>query len=73
MRRITNAPLIAFGVEIVWDNRSINKLMSGFWDACLASPADCAGADDIITNLAKEKKPEIEITERTPLRVTMEG
>ena len=23
------------------------------WDACLASPADFAGADDIITNLAK--------------------
>ena len=41
--------------------------MNGSWDAYLASPADFAGADDIITNLAKERKPGIEIIERTPL------
>ena len=29
-------------------------------------PADFAGADDIITNLAKERGPGIEIIERTP-------
>ena len=29
----------------------------------LASPADFAGADDIITNLAKGREPGIEITE----------
>ena len=40
--------------------------MNGSWDACLASPADFAGADDIITNLAKEKEPGIEIVDRTP-------
>ena len=27
------------------------------WDAYLASPADFAGVDDIITNLAKEREP----------------
>ena len=27
------------------------------WDAYLASPASFAGADDIITNLAKEREP----------------
>ena len=31
--------------------------MNGSWDAYLASPADFAGADDIITNLAKEREP----------------
>ena len=46
-----------FGVEIVWDNQRIN----GSRDAYLASPADFAGADDIITNLAKEREPGIEI------------
>ena len=30
--------------------------MNGSWDAYLASPADFAGADDIITNLAKERE-----------------
>ena len=29
--------------------------MNGSWDADLASPADFAGVDDIITNLAKER------------------
>ena len=33
----------------------------------MASPADFAGADDIIANLAKEREPGIEIIERTPL------
>ena len=32
----------------------------------LASPADFAGADDVSTNLAKEREPRIEIIERTP-------
>ena len=40
--------------------------MNGSWDAYLASPTDFAGADDIITNLAKERQPGIEIIERTP-------
>ena len=44
------------------DNQQIN----GSWDADLACPADFAGADDIITNLAKEGEPGIEIIERTP-------
>ena len=30
--------------------------MNGSWDAYLASPADFAGADNIVTNLAKEKE-----------------
>ena len=54
----SRAPLIAFGVEIVWDNQRIN----GSWDAYLASPADFAGD----ANLAKEREPGIEIIERTP-------
>ena len=29
-------------------------------------PADFAGSDNIITNLAKEREPGIEIIERTP-------
>ena len=40
--------------------------MNGSWDGYLESPADVAGADDIITNLAKEREPGIEIIERTP-------
>ena len=40
--------------------------MNGSWDAYLASPADFAGADDIITSLAKEREPGIEIMECTP-------
>ena len=62
VRRRKNAPLIQNGDEIVWDNQRINDS----WDAYLASPADFAGADDIMTNLAKEREPGIEIIERTP-------
>ena len=40
--------------------------MNGSRDAHLPSPADFAGADDINTNLAKEREPEIEIIERPP-------
>ena len=40
--------------------------MNGSWDAYLASPTDFAGADDNITNLAKEREPGIEIIECTP-------
>ena len=57
-----NALLIAFGVEIVWDNQRIN----GSWDVYLASPTDFAGVDDIITNLAKEREPGIEIIKHSP-------
>ena len=38
--------------------------MNGSWDAYLAFPADFAGADDIITNLAEEREPGD--IERTP-------
>ena len=38
--------------------------MNGSWEAYLATPADFAGADDIITNLAKER--ESGDIERTP-------
>ena len=41
--------------------------MNGSWDAYLSFPADFTGADDIITNLAKEREPGIEISECTPL------
>ena len=47
IRRRKNALLIAFGVEIVWDNQRMN----GSWDAYLGPPADFAGADDVITSL----------------------
>ena len=40
--------------------------MTGSWDTYLASPTDFAGADDIITNLAKEREPGIEIIKGTP-------
>ena len=40
--------------------------MNGSWDTYLASNADFAGADDIITNLEKEREPGIKIIERTP-------
>ena len=39
--------------------------MNGCWDVYLASLADFEGADNIITNLAKERKPGD--IERTPL------
>ena len=35
--------------------QSINQQMNGSWDAYLATLADFAGVDDIITNLAEEK------------------
>ena len=56
---------LSFGVEIIRGNQSINEWVNGSWDPYLASPADFAGADDIITNLAKEREPGIEIIERT--------
>ena len=37
---------------MVWDNQRIN----GSWDAYLTPAVDFAGADDIITNLAKERE-----------------
>ena len=37
--------------------------MNGSWEVYLASPLDFTGADDAITNLAKERQPGIEITE----------
>ena len=40
--------------------------MNGSWDVYLASTADFAGVDDIITNLAKEGETGIEIIKRTP-------
>ena len=40
--------------------------MNGSWDACLASTADFAGADNIIPNLAKAREPGIDIVERIP-------
>ena len=45
----------------------MNPWMNGSWDAHLPTPADFVGADDIITNLPKEREPGIEIIERTPL------
>ena len=57
---------LSFVVEIIWGNQSINEWVNGSWDAYLAPPADFAGADHIITNLAKEREPGIEIMERTP-------
>ena len=33
--------------------QSNDQQMNGSWDAFLASPADFAGADEIITNFAK--------------------
>ena len=58
-QRRKNALLIQIGVEIVWDNQPMN----GSWDAYLVSPTDFAGAADIITNLAKEREPGIEVRE----------
>ena len=37
------------------------------------SPADFAGVDDIITNLAKEREPGIEIIKHTPLSLIITG
>ena len=41
--------------------QSINQSINGFWDAYLEPPADFSGADGIVTNLAKEREPGIEI------------
>ena len=41
----------------------MSSFMDGSWDAYLASLADFAGADDIITNLAEKREPGTEITE----------
>ena len=47
--------------------QSIDRRINGSWDAYLpASSADFARANDIITNLAKERDPENEIIKRTP-------
>ena len=62
MRGRKNALLVQIGVEFVWDNQR----MYGSWDMYLAPPADFVGADDIITNLAKEREPGIDVIERTP-------
>ena len=48
-----NAFLIAFRVEIVWDNQRMNEI----WHARV---------DDIISSLAKEREPGIEMIESTP-------
>ena len=40
--------------------------MNRSWDAYLAPPAESAGADGIITNMAKEREPWIEIIKCTP-------
>ena len=57
--------LIQVAVEIVFRTTLIAMNESGSWDAYLASPADFAGGDDIITNLAKERERRIEIIEHT--------
>ena len=45
----------------------MGKRMNGSWDTYLASSADFAGADDIITNLTKESgEPLVCDIERTP-------
>ena len=50
---------------------AVNIYINGSWDAYLAlSPASQilqGPAGDIITNLAKEREPEIEIIESNPL------
>ena len=40
--------------------------MNGSWEVYLASPADFAGMDDIVPNLAKEREPGIKIIKHTP-------
>ena len=47
--------------------------MDGSWDAYLASLAVFSGADGIITNVAKEREPGIEIIERTPYSLIITG
>ena len=63
--RRKNALLIVFGVEIVWGNQSRDEWMvlgMWIWPTC----TDFAGADDIITNLAKEREHGIKIIKHTP-------
>ena len=55
-RRRKNALI---GVKIEWNNQRLY----GSWNAYLASPGYFAWVDDIITNLAKERDPGIEIIE----------
>ena len=47
-----------------WDGLTQEGLLpyeiDGSWDACLAPADHVAGADDIITNLAKEGEPRTE-------------
>ena len=57
IRRTKNALLIEIGVEIVWDNQSTNERILG----CVF-----VGADDMITNLAKEGEPGFEIIKHSP-------
>ena len=64
-----NALVIQIGVKIVCMWQHWLPWMNGSWDAYLASPADFAGMDDIITNLEKEREPGIEIIECTPSSV----
>ena len=47
--------------------------MNGSWDVHLASPTDFAEADDIITNLAKERDPGIKIIECNPQPLIITG
>ena len=44
----------------------LDQQKNGSWDAHLASHTDFAGADDIITNLAKEREHGVGIIERPP-------
>ena len=46
--------------------QTMSSFMDGSRDAYLASLADFAGADDIITNLAEKREPGTEISESTP-------
>lgn len=56
--------LIQIGVKIVRDKV---HWMNGSWDAYVAPPTDFAGAEDINTNLAKERERGIKIIKCTPL------
>ena len=46
-------------------DQQMNEL-NGSWGVYLACPADFAGANDIITNLEKEREPGNEIIKCTP-------
>ena len=46
---------------------TLTAVNDGFWEVYdLASSTDFAGVGDIITNLAKEREPGIEIIKHTP-------